>query len=583
MARALLAALSLGLVSAVSAQPMTDATPVAGTLTPGASAATVTFDARAVDELTLPGCVGYVDASAPDAAVEWGGGDLQIWVQGGFDATLAVYGPDGEWTCNDDTNGVLPALSYDGAAAGRYVVWVGGFTPDAAGMSATLLAGTPPPPPVLDPDAAPQAGVIEAAGGFEAEQGAITVTVDAGGPDSAQSFGDEGAGTYCTGYVDAGSPTAAIDYDADGGTGVLTVGATALADLVLLVQAPDGEILCNDDFDGTDPLVQVYDPASGRYVVWAGTFSLSDPVDATLTISETESEVEIYDDYIEDYGGGPFSEGTYLPLEVGAVPDVRVAANDEGGETATVAFQTTGPNPVQGASCAGYVDAAPTAGVTLRGDGPFAISASSDDDLTLLVRTPGGGWFCSDDADGLNPGVQIDAPEAGLYLVWVGAFGDLGGGSAEATLAAMPGELVVSETDFGMGGGPGVEPQSDGVYTGSEIVGGSAAVQVSAPSVTPVEAGGTVLNPVEGAACHGFLSATPSATVDASGPVTVGATGDEDLTLVVQAPDGSWTCSDDADGSDPRATVDGGEGTYSIWVGTYYRRASASGATLTVE
>ncbi|WP_179299501.1 hypothetical protein [Rubrivirga marina] len=586
MARALLAALSLGLVSAASAQSLaTDASPVAGTLTPGVTEASVTFDARATDELVLPGvdgCYGYVDPSAPDAAVEWGGGDLQIWVQGGFDATLAVYGPDGAWSCNDDSNGVLPALSFEGAEAGRYVVWVGGFTPDPDGASVTLLAGPPPPAPVLDPDAAPQAGVIEAAGGFEAEQGAITVSVEAGGPDSAQSFGDDAASVYCAGYIDAGTPTAVVDYDADGGTGVLTVGATAFDDLVLLVQNPDGSVLCNDDFNGTDPLVQIYDPESGRYVVWAGRFSIgSDPIDATLTISETETEVEIYDDF-EDYGSGPFSEGTYLPLEIDAVPDVRVGANDDEGESAEVSFRPMAPNPVQGSSCAGYIDAAPTAGVTLRGDGPFAITASAADDLTLLVRTPAGGWFCSDDADALNPGVQIDAPEAGLYLVWIGAFGDMGGGFAEATLAAMPGELVVSEPDYGVGG-VDVEPQSEGMYAGSEIVGGSAPVQASVPSETDVEAGGTVLNPVEGAACHGFLSATPSASVEASGPVTIGATGDQDLTLVVQAPDGSWTCSDDADGSDPRATVDGGEGTYSVWVGTYYRRAEPVTVTLRVE
>ncbi len=587
MARALLAALSLGLASTASAQSLAvDAPPVAGTLTPGATEAAVTLDARASDELVLSGvdgCAGYVDPSAPDAVVEWDGGDLQVWVQGGFDATLAVYGPDGEWACNDDSNGVLPALSYDGADAGRYVVWVGGFTPDADGMPATLLAGPPPPPPVLASDATPQGGVLDVDGGFEAEQGALTVTVDAGGSDSAQSFGDDAAGVYCTGYIDAATPTAAIDYDADGGTGVLTIGATAFDDLVLLVQDPNGDLLCNDDFNGTDPLVQVFDPASGRYVVWVGTFSLSNSVDATLTVSETEPEVEVYDEYIEDYGGGPFSEGTYLPLDVDAVPDVRVAANDDDGESATVSFRPMAPNPVQGASCAGYIDAAPTAGVTLRGDGPFALTATADEDLTLLVRTPEGGWFCSDDADGLNPGVQIDAPEAGLYLVWVGAFSDMAGDAFEATLAATPGELVVSETDFGMPAGPAVDPQSEGEYAGSEIVGGSATVQVTAPSETEVEAGGTVLNPVEGEACHGFLRATPSASVETGGPVTIGATGDEDLTLVVQAPDGSWTCSDDADGSDPRATVDGGEGVYSVWVGTYYRRAQPSVATLTVE
>ena len=588
MARALLAALSLGLASAASAQaPATDASPVSGTLTPGATEATVTFDARTPEELVLSGaddCYGYVDPAAPDAAVEWGGGDLQIWVQGGFDATLAVYGPDGTWSCNDDTNGVLPALSLEGAEAGRYVVWVGGFTPEAEGSAVTLLAGPPPPPPVLDPDAAPQVGIVEAAGGFEDAQGAITVSVEAGGLDAAQSFGDDAVGVYCTGYIDADIPTAAIDYDADGGTGVLSVGASGDDDLVLLVRAPDGSVSCNDDFNGTDPLVQIYDPASGRYAVWAGQYSIgSGPIDATLTISETETEVEYDDEIIDEPYGGPFSEGTYLPLDVDAVPDVRVAANDDEGESATVSFRPMAPNPVQGSSCSGYIDAVPTAGVTLRGDGPFAITATSGDDLTLLLRTPDGAWFCSDDADGLDPGVQIDAPEAGLYLVWIGSFSEVDGASAEATLAAMPGELVVSGTDFGMGG-VDVEPQSEGVYTGSEIVGGSAPVQVGgAPSATEVEAGGTVLNPVEGSACHGFLSATPSASVDASGPVTIGATGGEDLTLVVQAPDGSWTCSDDADGSDPRATVDGGEGSYSVWVGTYYRRTRPASATLRVE
>ena len=587
MPRALFAALALA--TAASAQPLVpDAAPAFGTLTPGASAAEVAFEVRAATEVAVDGaeCVGYVDPSAPDAVVEWDGGDLELWVRAAFDATMAVYGPDGEWTCDDDTNGTMPAVRYEDGRPGRYAVWVGAFAPNPDDGSGTLYAGPPPPPAVLDADAAPQVGVIEAAGGFEASQGAITVTVDAGGEDAVDTIDLGPTDAFCAGYVDAGTPTAAIDYDAAGGTGVLTIGASALDDLVLLVQGPDGETFCNDDFDGTDPLVQVDAPASGTYVVWVGTFGVAvDAVDATLTVAETTAAYVPSGDLVVEGVGTPFSEGTYVPLDLDAAPGVRLSASDADGASAAVTVQPTAPNPVQGASCAGYIEAAPTAGVELRGDGPFAITASSDDDLTLVVRTPAGAWFCSDDAYELDPGVQIDAPEAGLYVVWVGSFGNADGAVTEATLAAEPGELEVSEADYGMGGGPAVEPQSDGTYAGSEIVGGAAEVSLSGDEAgaATVQAGGTVWNPVDGAACHGYLHASPSATVDASGPVTVAATADEDLTLVVQAPDGSWTCSDDADGSDPRATVDGGAGTYSVWVGTYFRRTTPVSATLRVE
>ena len=591
MSRALFAALSLGLASAASAQPLApDATPAFGTLTPGASATEVSFDARTPTELVVEGaeCTGYVDPSAPDVVVEWGGGDLQLWVRAAFDATMAVSDPEGRWSCDDDTNGTMPVVAYEGAPAGRYAVWVGAFAPDPADASATLYAGPPPPPPVLDVDAPAQVGVIEASGGFEDSQGAITVTVEAGGEAAVQALDLGPTDTFCAGYIDATAPTATIDYDADGGTGVLTVGATALDDLVLVVRAPDGEVFCNDDFDGTDPLVQLDAPASGAYAVWVGTYGMGlEPVDATLTVGESDAAGDVFGDgeIVDEPYGTPYSEGAYAPLDLDAAPAVRIAADDEEGASAEVQFLPAAPNPVNGLACAGYVESGPTAGVELQGDGPFAITASSDDDLTLVVRTPSGGWFCSDDAYDLDPGVQIGSTEAGLYLVWVGAFSDGGGVPFEATLAAEPGELEVSATDYGMGGGPAVDPQSDGVYSGSEIVGGASDVTLSGDETGAAEvmAGGTVWNPVDGAACHGYLSMNPSATLDASGPVTVSATADDDLTLVVQAPDGSWTCSDDADGSDPRATVEGGAGTYSVWVGTYFRRTTPVSATLRVE
>lgn len=65
---------------------------------------------------------------------------------------------------------------------------------------------------------------------------------------------------------------------------------------------------------------------------------------------------------------------------------------------------------------------------------PLVISANSDVDTTLVVRTPSGQWLCEDDGgfNGLNPGMRIDNPQAGLYDIWVGTYN---GGTANAVLS----------------------------------------------------------------------------------------------------------------------------------------------------
>ena len=45
-------------------------------------------------------------------------------------------------------------------------------------------------------------------------------------------------------------------------------------------------------------------------------------------------------------------------------------------------------------------------------------------DTTLVVKTPNGQWFCSDDGQGTgqNATLTLDAPIAGDYQIWVGTF-----------------------------------------------------------------------------------------------------------------------------------------------------------------
>lgn len=585
---------------AAGAQTMQiDAAPVAGTLRVSAddAPASATFDVRADRESGIAGCVGFVDPTAPDAVVEWGGGDLRIWGRSAFDGTLLVATPDGDWACNDDADGTAPAVELTGAEAGRYAVWLGSFSASPFETDATLYAGAPPPPPVLDASARPLAGVIEAAGGFEAAQGAIEVAITAGGPDAASALdlsGGSGA-MFCTGYIAAAQPTAAVDFSASGGTGTLTLGASSVDDdLVMVVQGPDGEVVCDDDTNGPDPAVAIDDPQSGVYTAWVGTFrALAEPVPATFIVSETAPET--FDDFgFDDFDGGdfssdPFSEGTYTPLDLSLAPQTSMALGADVTTSATaVTVQPAIPNPVQGDLCTGYIENAPTAGLTIAGEGPIAITAASDTDLVLVIQTPSGGWFCSDDADGLNPGVQIDDPEAGTYKVWAGTFGAFGADDAvDVEVAATRGELVVSSGgDFG-GFGPNVEPQSSGTYDGTEIRPGSAAATVDAlPASVAVQAGGPILNPVDGEACSGFVSERPTAELTAGGRLVIEAEPDDDtdLTLVLLTSEGAWICSDDADGMSPRIEVDDApEGTHAVWVGTFSRRTELPGATLSVS
>ncbi len=607
--RALLFLLALAVSPLAAAQSMAiEAAPASGTLAPSGPdmdrlEIALRTPAMVPETIQADGCYGYLDASAPDAVVQWGGGDLRIQVEGDFDPTLVVARPDGEWACIDDSaSGPLPILDMVDAPAGRYAVWVASFGEDPMASSATLVAGVMPPRPVLNVDAAPLAGSINAPGGFEAGEGTLELAIEAGGSDEASAVDPE---LYCAGYVNAAQPTATVLYSASGGTGRLAIGAVTDAsmedmtedemmaefdDLVLMVVGPDGQLYCNDDYVGPDPLVVIDGPESGTYSVWAGTYSLEDDLKAaTLTVAESAEDIDFGDmdfgDFDDDFSFSPYSTGSYVLLDLEAVPAVRLRGGSEMASVET-SFTPDSPNPIQGDACRGFIERSATVAMELSGDGPFALRASGLDDLTLTVLTPGGMWYCSDDAEELNPGIQLDDAEDGIYRVWVGTFGDMDT-TTDVTVSVGPGE-VVAMSDFG---GSDRVTQTEGMYSGTEVRSGSAAAELSLEGDTSrasqsVMAGGMVLNPVEGGSCQGFISERPSLSIVSSHyslEIQAMSDTDEDLTMVVLGPDGSWTCSDDADGTNPAASVNGGEGEYSVWIGTFSRRMQMSPATVTVE
>jgi hypothetical protein len=93
------------------------------------------------------------------------------------------------------------------------------------------------------------------------------------------------------------------------------------------------------------------------------------------------------------------------------------------------------------------------------------------------------------------------------------------------------------------------------------------------PHVVEGTAGGTRSATELGGGCAGYISDRPGHLFVSDGDfgaLRVMAWAEmEDLTLVIQRPDGSYVCNDDAEATDPMVMGAFGRGTYKIWVGTY--------------
>ena len=96
------------------------------------------------------------------------------------------------------------------------------------------------------------------------------------------------------------------------------------------------------------------------------------------------------------------------------------------------------------------------------------------------------------------------------------------------------------------------------------------------PHVVQVEAGGENRNAIEGNGCEGYISAAPLVDVlYEAGPykLFIYAEAKNDLILLINQPDGSWICDDDAgEGDYPAIVLNAPQsGRYNVWVGTFQR------------
>lgn len=135
-----LAALALLAALPAQAQPRRNAD-AQKSLVASAAVSSVEITAGGSDRNAVPGsgCSGFINNGGPSATVQFDGdGPLAIYATSDIDTTLLVADPAGRWHCSDDANGSNPAVTFARGSAGTYTVWVGTFSPDAAGASARV-------------------------------------------------------------------------------------------------------------------------------------------------------------------------------------------------------------------------------------------------------------------------------------------------------------------------------------------------------------------------------------------------------------------------------------------------------------
>ena len=241
-------------------------------------------------------------------------------------------------------------------------------------------------------------------------------------------------------------------------------------------------------------------------------------------------------------------------LRAGFTPDPSVHAVTAGGAQLT-----------QLGGCNAYIHAAaPDLDLNYTaGSLPLSIEARSGTDVTVLVNAPDGSWHCDDDGgDGTNARLTFPRPTTGQYNIWVGTYAAQAGN-------LPPAEIRITEMGAAPTGGGALDVNLPANYGAINLSAGFS----PDPTTRSIVAGGSVQVPNNASGCAGFVSAAPDLelTYQAGGyQLNLYAESNDDITLVVNAPDGTWWCSDDVSGTNPHINfANPRSGTYDIWIGTY--------------
>lgn len=217
---------------------------------------------------------------------------LYIGATSDADTTIAVRTPNGQWVCNDDSNGLNPLVAIQQPRNGRYQIWVGRYGTADENASAQLFiseVGGPSVPDATTGDAPdfsldPAYGAVDLVAGFEPDP--HTMAIDAGGAINATVVGEQ-----CLGWI-ARAPDYRVNWTAGSGQLPLIFSVTSEADTTLVINDAGGNWLCDDDGgnEGLNPAITIQGAPSGQYDIWVGTYSEGDLQPSTLHVSELYSQ-----------------------------------------------------------------------------------------------------------------------------------------------------------------------------------------------------------------------------------------------------------------------------------------------------
>lgn len=226
-------------------------------------------------------CSGFTTRQPSLRIVFDGDGPLYISMESEADTTLAINGPDGAWSCDDDGLGYPnPAVSYDAARAGVYDIYAATLSASEETAPATVYVseiapGADPYARMMDYSLEAVAATLSLAPGFDPEQGRFALTI---GGDAQPS--DTG-GAFCTGHY-TNAPSVELTWAG----GPLTLFTEAETDTTLAVNLPDGSWACDDD--GAENALSRLDLTgeAGVYDIWVGTYSRGETADAVLVLED---------------------------------------------------------------------------------------------------------------------------------------------------------------------------------------------------------------------------------------------------------------------------------------------------------
>lgn len=253
--------------------------------------------------------------------------------------------------------------------------------------------------------------------------------------------------------------------------------------------------------------------------------------------------------------------------------------------------------------CAGYISAEPSVIFNWRGEADLLrIYTYTNDDPTLLVVGPNDTVFCNDDINPvvLDAAVEIENPVEGAYAVYVGAYAE--GTQAQGFLAFTELPYDIAATDLSpLLERRALDPILDtprlpisalnaspfGLYGDDALAAGFGTVEIVAAAGGSIPAFNFELGSPE---CTGFINVVPTYTFTLEGETAALRfvfNGEDDTTLIVEQPDGTFACNDDTDGANnlnPTLDIDGpAAGAYRVFVGSYAHQTGIRGTLIVTE